>query len=171
MAESGTVAFWDTRVMEPVLTEEEIKLRNAFVVEYLKDYDQTAACMRLGFAHGFAEPYGKKFYAEAYVQKRIKEIETRVPTPAERKEIDAQDAALVRSRLRYELHYGTSASRVSALSKLAGLLGMDTEAKKNPNDNKARGGVMMVPGIADISEWEEAAMASQAKLQQDSKVV
>lgn len=64
----------------------------------------------------------------------------------------------------------SAAARVSAWSKLAQLIGMEAEAKRGDDLNKelaAPGGVLMVPFVASIEQWEEAAVAQQAQLKAD----
>lgn len=61
------------------------------------------------------------------------------------------------------------AARVNALSKLAVMHDMDAPTKiKAEVEN--RGGVMMVPGIADVAEWGKAAELAQRKLQDEAEL-
>lgn len=72
-----------------------------------------------------------------------------------------------------EAHYrgpGSShAARVAALGKLASIRDMDAPTKIKA-DLSMRGGVMMIPAIANLEDWEKAAQASQSSLQEDAKL-
>jgi hypothetical protein len=159
-------------VPEPqALTEREQALRNLFVAEYLVDFDQTAAAMRCGFNRQFAIEYGTKFMAEPYVLKKINSVKFQdVDVPEDQ---DDYDAKRVRSALMLEAHYrgpGSShAARVAALAKLASLIGMDKPIKTEQTVNH-RGGVMAVPGIASLDDWEKAASESQDALVKDARL-
>jgi hypothetical protein len=145
--------------------DQEKALRDTFVAEYLVDYDAKAAAMRCGFAHSFAEDYAKKFMNETYVQRKLKEVQLEVPVghSAQTEEDDIIKRKIKMALVR-EAHnpYTSGAARVAALSRLAVIYGMDQPAKSQ--DALHRGGVMMVPAIADLSNWESAAVVSQEKL-------
>lgn len=63
----------------------------------------------------------------------------------------------------------TSSSRVAAWSKLAMLMGMERDVKDPPktDDQSDKSGVLMVPYVSSIEEWESAAMGQQAQLKSD----
>lgn len=153
---------------EVAMNEREKALRDLFVSEYMIDYDQIKAAQRCGFHQQFAIEYGKKFMEEPYVQKRINEIKFADTNPAELAKFDKKR---IKAALMYEAHYrgpGSSASaRVAALGKLALLEGMEAP-KKTENTHVHRGGVMAVPGIANLEQWEATASASQDKLVTDA---
>ncbi len=159
---------WQFAAMEPELTEREKALRDLFVNEFLVDYDEIKAAQRVGFQKAFAEDYAKKFMAESYVQKRIKQLEHSIK--ADDKSMEEYDRQTVLAVLRKEAQnpFGTPAARVQAAAKLASIRGMD-----KPIEIKAetthKGGVMMVPAIADLNDWEKMALDSQAKLVSDAR--
>jgi len=128
MAGNKEIFTFDERVMAPQLSENEIALRNLFVAEYLKDFDETSAAMRVGFQFSFAREYGTRFLQEPYVQQRIAELTRETPKNKEQQELE--DKALILSVLRQAAQNGPYASRVLAASKLATILGMD----KPPED-------------------------------------
>ncbi len=64
--------------------------------------------------------------------------------------------------------FNSGAARVAALAKLMSHYGMDAPAKTQ-NEHLHRGGVMMVPAIADINDWELAATNSQTRLVQEAR--
>ena len=165
------VGFWEAEAMAPPPTGSEKKLRDQFVDEYLIDFDQTGAAMRVGFSASFAQTYAERFMNEPYVRKRIMDLQQ--ATAEDPKAADEADRRRVRAAMLREAHYrgaGSSHSaRVSALAKLASVLDMDAPTKIK-SDVTMRGGVMMVPGIASLEDWQKAAQASQEALQQDSNL-
>lgn len=165
-----TQAFWTTEGMAPELSQQEMQLRDRFVKEYLLDYDGTAAAMRIGFGESFAGTYAQKFLQEPYTLQQIKKAETALADDP-----DAESEAIkrrVQAALLREAYYNgpgaSHAARVNALSKLAIIHDMDAPTKiKAEVEN--RGGVMMVPGIADVDEWSKIAGAAQAQLQKEAE--
>ena len=146
------------------LNAREKALRDLFVSEYLVDYDAVRACQRCGFNHQFAVDFARKFMEEAYVQQQINAVKFQnIPEH----DLAEYDKKRIRTGLMAEAHYrgpGSShAGRVSALAKLASFYGMDAP-KKVEQSITNRGGVMAVPGIAKLDDWEQAASASQDKL-------
>lgn len=163
--------FWEADAMVQDLSDKEKGLRNKFVDEYLIDFDQTAAAIRIGFSASFAQTYAEKFMTEPYVRKRITDMQIAL---TEDEKIEAElDRRRIRAGLMREAHYrgpGSShAARVSALGKLATIRDMDAPIKVK-GDFTHRGGVMMVPGISNLEDWEKAAQASQTDLQKDSNL-
>ena len=167
----NVAGFWAEEAMSQNLSAKERELRDKFVEEYLIDFDQTAAAIRIGFSASFAQTYAEKFMTEPYVRKKISDMQTAM---AEDEKIEADlDRRRIRAALMREAHYrgpGSSHSaRVSALAKLATIRDMDAPTKIKA-DLSLRGGVMMVPAIANLEEWEKAAQASQTNLQKDSNL-
>ena len=125
MAENTSGLYLDPRLMEPELSEQEKALRDLFVQEYIKDFDPFQACLRVGFQAAFAVEYAKRFMSEAYVQRKIADLQRATP---ENEDAQAkQDKALVLSVLRQAAQNGPYASRVQAASKLATILGLDRD--------------------------------------------
>lgn len=164
-------SFWASEAKAQELSTQEKELRNKFVDEYLIDFDQTAAAIRIGFSASFAHTYAERFMTEPYVRKRITDLQNAL-IEDEKLEVE-QDRRRIRAALMREAHYrgpGSSHSaRVSALAKLASIRDMDAPTKIK-SELTMRGGVMMVPAIAAIDEWETAAQASQTNLQKDSNL-
>lgn len=64
----------------------------------------------------------------------------------------------------------SAAARVTAWSKLAQLTGLEADAKRGDDLQKemqAPGGVLLVPFVSSIEDWEQAAMSQQAQLKAD----
>ena len=163
--------FWASEAMAQDLSGKEKELRDKFVSEFLIDYDQTAAAIRIGFSASFAQTYAEKFMTEPYVRKAIA-LQQNAMAEDDKLEVE-QDRRRIRAALMREAHYrgpGSShAARVSALAKLASIRDMDAPTKIK-SEMTMRGGVMMVPGIANLEDWEKAAQASQGDLQKDSNL-
>ena len=123
MAENTSGLYLDPRLMEPEPFGQEKALRDLFVQEYIKDFDPFQACLRVGFQAAFAVEYAKKFMGEAYVQRRITELQRATP---ENEDAQAkEDRALILSVLRQAAQNGPYASRVQAAAKLATIYGLD----------------------------------------------
>lgn len=154
---------WTWTMMEPAPTEREKALRDRFVTEYLVDFDATLAASRVGFQHAFAKDWGQKFLKESYVQQRVQELQhSLAPEEPSMEEYNRKRIIAVLSR---EMHnpYTTGSARVAAASKLMSFYGMDAPTRIK-QEVEHRGGVMMVPEIANIDEWEKRAMVEQQKL-------
>ena len=146
-------------------------LRDLFVSEYLVDYDALRACQRCGFVYQFAVEFARKFMDEPYVQQQINAIKFKDLPEREMAEYNKKRIA---NALMQEAHYkgpgSSQAARVAALGKLAAMHGMDAP-KKSEQTITHRGGVMAVPGIAQLDDWEQTASASQDKLVQHANNV
>lgn len=151
-------------------TGPEKAIRDKFVEEYVKDFDAFHAAIRTGFLRDFASDYSSKFLGEPYVQRLIAEARRATVAP-EDEDIDSDKQEIINA-LRREANYhgpGSShAARVSALSKLTAILGMDAPTR-SINENIHRGGVMVVPAATNLEEWEKAAMKSQQDLVNDAR--
>lgn len=163
--------FWTDEARAVELSKSEKELRDKFVDEYLVDFDQNAAALRIGFSVSFASTYAERFMQEPYTRKRISDKQLEM---AEDDKTEAErDRRIIRAALMREAHHrgqGSShAARVSALAKLASIRDMDAPLKVK-SEHTLRGGVMMVPAIANIEEWEAAARASQGQLQKASNI-
>jgi hypothetical protein len=149
--------------MAPELTEQERALRDRFVDEYLVDYSPLNAARRVGFSNAFAEEYAKRFMTEPYVRQRIKRLET--SSQVDEEDLEEYNKKRIRAQLMREAHdqFSTGAARVAALGKLMSMYGMDAPTRIQ-QEIEHRGGVMRVPAIANLDDWERTAMAEQAKL-------
>ena len=153
------------------LTQSEMELRDKFVIEYLKDYDAFAACIRIGYAHAFAKEFCARFMTETYVLNKIKQVELK---PLEEEDLnETTQKRKVYAALWKEANsfgFGTSQSaRVAALAKLSSFLGMDAPTRSQQEltgkDGKPLGaGVFVIPGVMSTEQWAEQAEAQQAEL-------
>ena len=168
---TGDPNDWDWAMMEPELSDTEKQLRDLFVTEYLVDYNALAAAQRCGFQHAFAKDYAVKFMDEAYVRKRIKEVEQSKPAAGEEKEEEYNKRRIKQALIEQAFYNGpgsSHAARVSALAKLAVIYGMDAPTKVD-NTVTHKGGILMVPAISDVNNWETVAKESQQNLASDAR--
>lgn len=119
--------FFNNLFAPAYISPNEKVLRDVFVQEYLKDYDELQACLRVGFQFSFAQEFSRKFMQEPYVQQKIAEYQRKDSQTTE------SDKALVLNVLREAAQRGPYASRVAAAAKLAAILGLDNAA---PADNE-----------------------------------
>ena len=163
-------SFWEGEGIAPDPSGQEKELRDRFVEEYLFDYSATAAATRVGYSKSFAETYGYKFLEEPYVKRLIKERQKAIAEDS--KAEDEAQRRQVRAMLFREANYrgpgASHAARVAAQAKLMSLLDMDAPTKVKVA--ATRGGVMVVPGVSKVEDWEAEASASQDQLQKDSVV-
>lgn len=155
--------------MEPPPTDRERELYDRFAAEYLYDQNATLAASRCGFQAGFAVEYGKQLITKSYVQRKIAELRLR---PADSKADRDFDRTLTVNTYRSIAAdpYQKGAARVAAAAKLALLHGFNAPTKAQLDINASRGGVVLLPGIAKLEDWEAAAAASQAALAEASRV-
>lgn len=162
MAGEGWGAYWgDPRIMEPKMSSDERALKDLFVQQYIIDYNEYNAALRMGLAPSVAATYCKQLLDDGYVQREIVRLrrEEQIDEKAQR----AQDRELAFATLRKVMEIGSPAAMVAATRVMADMHGFNAPIKTQ-NEHSHRGGVMMVPAIADIEEWEKAAAASQEKL-------
>jgi hypothetical protein len=114
---------------EPELTAKEKALRDAFVREYLFDYQAVTACIRLGYKAAVAPTYAARFMDESYVQRKIKEAQ-RGP--------EGDVNSVIRSGLMREANYhgnGSSHSaRVAAWTQASKIEGLDKSNSSTTNN-------------------------------------
>jgi hypothetical protein len=167
----GMAEAWMWAAMEPAPTDAEKQLLDLFAAEYIVDDDHVAAARRCGFGDGFAADYGTKFIKRPYVLQRIQWLRSQDPKPAE----ERQEKAWQRRRNIAVLNeiagnkWQKAAARVSAVREINAMYGFHAPTK-SAVDVRHKGGVLIVPGIADVSEWEAAAAATQDALAVASRV-
>lgn len=163
----------DATIDEPnysvVYTPRAKELRDKFVRQYLIDYDQTAAALRVGYPKSIADTYGKLFMDEPYVAQQIRIVDgnQEEDTPESRRK-------MIIAGLRREANYRgpgcSQAARVAAFSRLAIIEGIDAPTRTKTELTGAdgqplnAGGFIVIPGIITEEEWEAKAAEQQAKL-------
>ena len=109
------------------LSAAEKLVRDRFVEEYLKDYDQLGAAIRLGYSEAFASQYATKFMAEPYVRKAITDREEELGLSTE----EAQHRRRIVAGLYREANsrFNSGSARVAALGQLAKIVGIEAPVK------------------------------------------
>ncbi len=153
--------YVDPLLMEPELSEDERKLRQAFVKAYMHSRDPVEACLAIGFLSAYAVDWANSFMSDSYVRRLIIIEETREETEEDR----ILRARKYRAMLEREASYqGRGSSHGARVSALASLLKMDED--KDDTGSGFDGGVMIVESIADPDTWGQRAIESQALLKQ-----
>lgn len=163
----------DLEIVEPEEERQysyrEKALRDFYVREYLTDYDDIAAAVRIGYPKSVAKEYAKRFMNEPYVLREIQRLEgslesTEDPEAAKKRVI----AGLIREA-NYRGPGSSQSARVAALSRLATLYCMDP-AQNKPKDEVPEGeGTFVVPGLMTPEQWAEAAAKQQDDLVSGTK--
>lgn len=130
----SNIDFGESRLYAQPLTKAQQVFREQFVREYVKDYNALAAALRIGLSYPFAIEYAPRILQEPYVQQCLRAAEEEIAQRESENDI-AKKRAEVELALRKEAMYhgpdSKHSSRVSALSKLASIYGME---KNNRND-------------------------------------
>lgn len=148
------------------LTASEVKLRDKFVTEYLSDYDEVKAAVRVGYPRNIAKEYSVRLMGDPYVLQQIKKREATTE-----EETTEQMRKRVLTGLIREANYtgpgGSASARVAALSKLAAIAGMDAPSRSQTEiigAGAAGAGMFVVPGLMTVEQWEAAAEKQQNEL-------
>lgn len=161
---------WTWAAMEPEPTDTERKLMDLFCEEFLVDMDATRAASRCGFQAAFAKQYGAEFYQRSYVQRRIAALQRAKLDEKKEREFDAVNT---RARLRSIINdeYAKASARVAAARELNAMHGLrGTGDPKQVQAPGQRAGVILLPAIASLGDWEQHAQASQTALAEASRV-
>lgn len=125
----------DEQLYSPPLTEDQKLLRDAFVAEYMKDFDSYRAVLRLGFYPTLAIQWAKQLYADGYVQQQLA-ILTRAP-PKDPEAQDVADRALIENTYRDAMQNAPYATRVAAGKAMSELKGWN-----KPDVSEDAGGML-----------------------------
>lgn len=145
------------------LPQSQLDLRDRFVAQYVIDYDSIEATKRLGYPGDFARDIAAKFMNCPYVALKVQKYEDEQELEGN---LDQEQRRLVAQLRKEAAYYGpgsSHAARVAALGKLASIRKLDAPIK-HQMDVTNRGGVMVVPGVVSLEDWEKAAMESQEQL-------
>lgn len=157
---------------------------DAFIAEYMKDYDSYRATLRLNYDPEVALERAKQFWDHPYVQQCITEIQenrsalwkqneqrdlSRIPEDFVPSDEDLDKQRIVSALFREAFYRGpgsTHSARVAALSKLSAIYKLEHE---KPPEADGRS-VMVVPATGNLDEWEKGAAKQQEKLKQEVKL-
>lgn len=143
------------------LPPEQIALRDRFIQQYVIDYDAVEATMRIGYSRDVAMHISRQFLNCEYVAFKIQKWEDENDG-----DLDIEQRRIFAALRKESRYYGpgsSHAARVAALAKLASLRKMD-QPIKHEHDVNSKGGVMVVPGVASVDDWQRAAIESQKAL-------
>ena len=140
-------------------------LRDRFINEYIKDFNQINAMRRIGYGDEFADKplhtQSGKWLRETYVRVRLMEVIRTL------KETDIVNRNQGLSRMWEEANNGDNdgSTRVAALAHCGKMLGMyQRESDEKPTHGL---GVMLIP-VMSLEEWGVAAVMAQDKLKQSA---
>ena len=163
----GSTEWTEESLVERELTEREKDLRRRFVDEYMHDHNSVKAVIRIGFGESFATEYAKRFMTEPFVLRLIRERETETSKDNDIWSDPNRIATVIKNKILKEADFNgigaSHAARVTALRTLVEVLGLRAPTKSEVDVNM-RGGVMMVPGIASLEDWERSAQQEQVDL-------
>ena len=149
------------------LTQDEINVRHLFVEHFVVNYNYVDSCIAIGFDWATVIEYASVFKTDSYVQKLIYE---KAKEKQDNESTQAYQFNLVKRTL---IECMTSpkrgdTTRLQAAKIMSTQLGMEAPVKVDQKVEHS-GGVIAVPGIADITDWEKSAIDSQTKLVLDTR--
>lgn len=144
------------------MSTEMLARRDKFVDALIMGMPKYQAAMYAGVPARSAHKEGCNLFCEPYVQERFRELR------------EAIDEALLLSRKELILNVKSIAfddreqggARVGASGLLAKIMGYEAPTKIQA-EVEHKGGVMMVPLVAGVDGWEQAAAAAQLQLKSD----
>lgn len=105
------------------LSDFEKQLREKFVTEYMRDFNEVNACVRMGYHISYAVEFGQRYMSEPYVLNLIADRKAKSDeAPDSEKE---RDRVLIMQTLRRACQTGQTATQVQAAKILANLHGLD----------------------------------------------
>ena len=146
------------------LSQEQINLRHNFVSEYVKDMDSVKACLRLGYNISYAKDASKNFMLDPYVQYVLsaRNVEAKSTPDAHLDGVRSRNQA--KAALMQIINCGCDEKAIVSALKLK----FQIDKEERSVSGSEASGVMVVPGMVDISAWERSAMESQELLQRVS---
>lgn len=157
---------------ERIYTDAELRIRQKFVFEYMRDSNLYAAGVRMGYAGQDAMDFSKAMMAETYVARRIAELQESGFGVAQTTEATAIQGGkdyedVIRQRIinalmieAFDRGPGSKPqTRVVALNKLAEIYKIGQVEDKGIKPN-----VMVVPAMGNVDSWEQAAEKQQEQL-------
>lgn len=144
--------------------------RDQFIKEYMRDFNPVNAAIRCGFAGPKALEVSDRYMGEPYVMRGIQDAIEAIDLNPDNSFVDNMKRTVIMnlaSQSQYDGANASHAARIKATETISKLMGMEPDKKVNVKHNTS--GVMMVPGVASIEEWETEATVSQNKLLDDTQ--
>lgn len=155
------------------LPVDEVSRMRAFVYQFSIDFDAKKAALRMGYPEATALDTGKIWLGNAFVQLLLSEIQRNagVETVATVGQLASKvwEEANRPDTVRDGCVMSNSASRLSALTLYAKILGLFNPKPKEPEGGNVRR-VMHVPLVAVVGDWGAMAHASQKALKAQTVV-
>lgn len=139
------------------------RLREKFVREYIKDFNGSEAMRRMGYKHSAVHVHASKFLRHPYTQWFLRKLMDEM----DEKSIVNRNIVLL-GLVREANERGpdsTHSARVSAFKTIARCLGMEVH-KVDGKIAIEGGGVLAVPLVGSVEDWEKLSTAAQAKLKE-----
>jgi len=159
MAAASPKTFEIVPVLEKEPSQQDKMRCEEFARQYIIDFNQRRAAMRMGYGESVAARYGGEWfwkpYTQAYLVSLIRNIEERCLVC--RNEVIA---GLLREANRYD-EDASSTSRISAWREIGRILGMYINRIELSANSS---GVMEVPLVANSEQWESVAIDAQTSL-------
>jgi hypothetical protein len=156
--------FWlDEVEAKEDLSEVEKSLHDKFFAEFLHDFDIQKAAMRIGFSPDGARKHGPELYCSEYVQNLLKDFYSN------EKNVQKADVTLVKMTLRDVMVNGSDKDRISAANQMKGILGIDAPLKTQQIGAGHMGGILRLPAVANLNEWEKIAERHQKAVMTEQK--
>ncbi|MCP5006381.1 MAG: hypothetical protein GY941_20950 [Planctomycetes bacterium] len=142
----------------------EREVRDAFIAEFMRDYDPVDACIRIGFLPTLANEFAAQFMSEGYVLRAVLRAQA-APINEDQKEV--MRAQVVHALWKEANSAGRASERIASLGHLSKILSLDPSTQpKGSNAALPAGGVMVVPAMTDPDTWSAMARESQRKLKE-----
>jgi len=159
-------------IMQPgQLTKREIKLREQFVEEYVKDNDSYKALIRCGFIYSYSQLHHKKMLAEPFVQDMIRTHKHRLESVDNTDEVYIAEIVNVYRDVMNDKQAKPS-ERTGAAAKLAELKGLN-KVQESKVSMDFTGGILKSNvyvgedgNVIDIDTFSKIAQKQQQELRQ-----
>lgn len=146
------------------LSQEQVNLRQRFVSEYLRDMDALKACLRLGYSISYAKDSAKNLLHDPYVQYLLAAKNDSPQSSKEQYSTNITAKNQAKAALMAIINSGYDEKAKVAALKLKFQLDREEQNASGVESS----GVMIVPGIDSVADWERTAMHTQEKLMQIS---
>lgn len=158
---------------EEELSADDIELYDHAVREYLYDRNWVNTCKRMGMSSTLAHEYATRFAQNSYVQKCLRREEEKIaasPETTTKVDVEQKRQRIIAQLEEQSIYNGpgsSHAARVAALKQLCSIYGFEAP-KQTQVAVGVSSGVMLVPAMASLADWEASAKAAQEKLQEET---
>jgi len=146
------------------LTQIERDTIDKYIIEYVFDKDEEKAAIRMGISRVYAKSIAKNFVDTPYFQIKLKEYS--IEKDALLDDADLLRREIVRNLIDVMKYNGENASqsaRISSAKEISAIMGLAAKQQLS-NEDEFANGVMVLPSLLPIDEWNSQSIASQAAL-------